>query len=264
MKPLVLLAILAIAFPVYALEMGDYDTVTLSKNSDPSPFCPATKFSNNDKCLVCHVMKMVDGKPKFGLSEISLSAGYTLPYGAQLISQHGELGLYYENNGTSSSVVRNISHYMYNHPELKFFTMEMQSGGGSVMDAWRAVGIIEEMRDNGIKINTICYGMAASAGTILLAAGDIGNRLVNPHAEIMLHKLWTFAMFKIDDPDTSEDQSELMKHFQTNINQFFINRSNLTKEDLDTNMYKKDWWITGEEAVKLGIADGFVKRIYPD
>ena len=208
----------------------------------------------------CHVLKMQEEKPVFGLQEIPISAGYKLPYGCSILkSDNGTLSLYYENNSTKASAIRTISEYMYQHPEFKRFIMEMHSGGGSVMDAWRCAGIIEEMRGRGIEIETRTYGMAASAGTILLVSGDIGKRFVNPYAEIMLHKLWTFKMFAIDDPDTSEDQADLMKHFQGNINDYILSRTNLDREVLERNMYKKDWWVTGKQCVELGIADGFIQ-----
>lgn len=245
----------------YAMDTDGYHTVTLSKSQEiPTPFCPVTKFSDNSKCMDCHVLKVENGKAIFGLDEIPTDAGYKLPHGVSIIAyDEDKMALYYENNGTSSGKIREISQYMRKHPEFTKFIMEIFSPGGSVMDAWRAVGIIEEMRRGGIEIETRCYGMAASAGTILLVSGDIGKRFVNCHAEIMLHKLWTFAMFKLDDPDTAEDQAALMKHLQENINSFFIARTNLSKEVLDKNMFKKDWWVTGKEAVKLGIADGTIK-----
>ena len=247
----------------YAMDVSDYNQVTLTKKSDPAPYCSVTKFSDNGYCLRCHEMVMVDGKPKFGLKEIPNSAGYDLPYRTKIytykVNDETKMALYYTNEGTDSSVLRSISKYMYEHPEFTRFIMEINSYGGSVMDAWRGVGIIEEMRRRGIEIETRSYGIAASAGTILLISGDQGKRFVNPHAEIMLHKLWTFAMFKIDDPDTSEDQAALMRHLQGNINNFIISRTDLTLDILDSEMYKKDWWITGQEAIELGIVDGTIR-----
>lgn len=255
MKTLVCVLVCMFAVSAFAIEMADYNQVTLTKSSDPAPYCPKTKISDNDKCMSCHVLKMSEGKPVFGLKEIDESAGYDLPYGT---SMRG-FSLHWVNTGTGSNAIKNISHYMYKHPEFKKFIMEIDSPGGSVMDAWRAIGIIEEMRVRGIEIETKCYGMAASAGTLLFISGNKGNRFVNPHAEIMLHKLWTFAMFKLDDPDTAEDQAELLKHLQQNINEYIKDRTGLTHEKLDEQMFKKDWWITGAEAVGLGIADGFIE-----
>ena len=257
---LILTSIFILAIPVYALDAEGYDTVTLSKSKEiPTPFCPATKMSDNSKCMDCHVLVNKDGKATFSLKEIPIDAGYTLPLSVSIVNiEDGKKALYFENNGTGAYKIREISEYMYNHPEFTRFIMEMHSGGGSVMDAWRCAGIIEEMRGRGIEIETRTYGMAASAGTILLVSGDIGRRFVNPYAEIMLHKLWTFKMFAIDDPDTSEDQADLMKHFQGNINNYILSRTNLEREVLEKNMFKKDWWVTGKECVELGIADGFI------
>ena len=128
------------------------------------------------------------------------------------------------------------------------------------MDAWRMVGTIDELRSRGIGVETRCYGFAASAGGILLVAGDIGKRYVSPHAEIMVHKVWTFSMFSVSDPDSSEDKANILKHFQSNINKFFEERTKLTNEQINSKTRHKQWWLTGEEAIELGIADHLVKE----
>jgi len=243
-----------------SVDMSNYDTITLTKTSDPAPYCPITKMSDNDSCLKCHVLKKVDGKPTFALQEIPRDAGYDLPWGTEMVTyDEDKLALYYVNTSVNCDKIQDIRDYMYDHPEFTRFIMEIQSPGGSVLSAWKAVGILREMANRGIEIETRCYGFALSAGGILLTAGDVGKRFVNPHAEIMLHKVWTFAMFKLDDPDTAEDQAALLKHLQDNINDFFISRTRLTKEQLASEMFKRDWWMTGREAVEHGIADGFIQ-----
>jgi ATP-dependent Clp protease protease subunit len=153
-----------------------------------------------------------------------------------------------------------VADYLYRHPEIKELIIEVQSPGGSVMEAWRCVGLFDEMRAHGIAIETRCYGYAASAGGIILIAGDIGNRFVGPHSEIMIHKVWTFSMFDVSDPDTSEDKAKILKHFQANINEFFKERTKLTHDIINEKTNYKQWWLTGTEAVEWGVADHLISE----
>ena len=204
-------------------------------------------------------MVMEDGKHKFGLKEISPSAAYPeKPYCLEIVQEYinGPHVGYVEVRGTGSASFRVVADYLSWHPMLNKVIIELHTGGGSIMDAWRSVGIIREMQSRGVHVQMRVYGIAASAGVILLVAGD--TRLVSPNAEIMIHKIWTFTMFDIKTPDSSQDQADILKHFQDNINEFFRDRTNLSEEQLDNKIFKKDWWMTGAEAIELGIATGSI------
>ena len=256
----VLFISLFITFPCHAIDVSSYGTVTLSKQKEvPTPFCPVTKISDNDKCMNCHAMRVDDnGKTVFTIKPAKFEDNYSLPFGVKLVFWMGKWVVYYENTGTDADKIEQISQFMYKHSEFDHFVMEMNSFGGSVMNAWRAVGILEEMRSRGITITTICYGKIASAGTILFVAGDPDRRFINPYAEVMIHKVWTFAMFDLKDPDTSQDQTNLLKHLQGNINDWFVSRTKLTHEIIEKECFKRDWWMTGKEAFDLGIATRIV------
>jgi len=251
----VLLAISGVAF---AEQQGEA-VVEKEEAKTPEVWCPATRYTDNSKCSECHVMLMEDGKAKFGLKEIPLSANHSAkPYCMDVIKEDGELVAYMIVGNIDAVAFREVSQYLYLHPEFKKLVVEIHSPGGSVMAAWRIVGIIEEMRAHGIKIETRAYGMAASAGGILLIAGDIGSRFVSPHAEIMIHKLWTFSQFEVTDSDSAEDKANLLKHFQANINSFFEERTHLTAKIINEKSLYKMWWFTGSEAISYGVADGLI------
>lgn len=256
--------VLSMLFVVPAIAQvipSDYNQITLTKSApEPVPYCPVSKISDNDKCMNCHVMTTVEGKPKFGLKEIPLKASFSdKPGSLQIVMHNGEIVGRVKISSTGSEQFRDIADYYYTRPELKRLVMELHTPGGSVLDAWRAVGVIKEMQGNGIIVEVRCYGFAASAGAILLVAGDIGERYVNPHAEVMIHKVWTFAMFDFKTPDSSEDQAAMLKHLQDNINSFIVQRSNITAEKLAECIYKRDYWLTGIDAVELGLADHLIE-----
>jgi len=267
MKTLATFIIVLVALCGIAIAQEEYTATTVNSEKEKAPevFCPKTKISDNNLCLKCHVLT----KNGFALIETPIESGYTAkPFGLDVIQEKkdGPPVGYVKIIDINHEWFKDITQYIEVHPEIQKLIVEIHSPGGSVMDAWRIVGYIDELRSRGIEIETKCYGYAASAGFMLFVSGDIGKRFVSPWAELMTHKVWTFGMFHIANPDTSEDETNLLKHFQTNINNFILTRVNqdaitpMTREMIEDNTYKRDWWVTGKEAVDLGVADGFVKN----
>jgi ATP-dependent protease ClpP protease subunit len=261
MKALAVLLIgvmLAIGGVSYAF-FDDAEAVVEEQAAPPAPFeCPVSHFSDNSKCMECHQMVMISGEPKFGLKEVLLSAAYSgKPFGLKIQKEKGFVVGYHYLTSIVASGLEEIKRYYYENPELTKLIIDIHSGGGDVMAAWKLVGSIQEMQAHGVTVETRCYGIAASAGGIILIAGN--PRMVSPTAEIMLHKVWQFKMFSVDDPDSSEDKTEMLKHFQANINGFFESRTNIDATQFNDKTYKKMWWVTGVEAVELGIADYLIQ-----
>ena len=255
----ILFVMVGVSNAIHSSYMGEVEEVEEAPAPPEMYRCPVSQMSDNSKCMDCHKMVLENGKPKFGLKEISLEAAYEeKPFGLNIVYSDGKLAGYYLLSDIRPTMLDQVKRYMFEHPEIGKLIIEVHSPGGSVMGAWRMVGMIEEMRTRGIKIETRCYGLAASAGGILLIAGDIGSRFVNPHSHIMIHKVWSFSMFSVADPDSSEDKTDMLKHFQKNINDFFAARTNITVEELNSKTFHKMWWLTGREAVELGVADGMI------
>ena len=256
---MLLVSVMLIVGGVALAEPQDGEAVAVMEEKAPEVWCPVTRYTDNAKCTYCHTMITENGKPKFGLKEIPIDANYSeKPSSMAVVIENGEMVAYLTVGDINAYQFRDASHYLYTHPEFKKLVVEIHSPGGSVMAAWRIVGIIEEMRAHGIEVETRCYGLAASAGGILLVAGDIGKRFVAPHAEVMLHKVWQFSMFDVSDPDSAEDKADVLKHFQANINKFFEERTKLSADTINTKSYHKMWWFTGKEAIEHGVADGLI------
>lgn len=233
-----------------------------TKEEKPAAFCPTTKISDNDKCMSCHQLMIGEnGKPFFGIKEISLNANYAdRPRSLDFIMEDGRPVAHMFVGGTGGMDFESAAKYLPRHPEVKKLVVELHTGGGGIMDAWRSVGYIKEMQSKGIIVEMRVYGLSASAGVFIMVAGDIGHRYVSPNCEIMLHKIWTFKMFAVDTPDSAEDQAETLKHFQRNINSFILSRSKMTKKELEECIFKKDWWMNGVDAVKYGLADHLIGK----
>lgn len=243
-----------------AFAYQEFEEPKPEKTAQSVPFCPTTKISDNDKCMDCHrLMTDANGKPYFGIKELNLNANYAnKPHVLDMYRENGNIVAHMFVGGTNASSFESAAKYLPRHPEIKKLVVELHTGGGSIMDAWRAVGYIKEMQSRGILVEMRVYGLSASAGVFLLVAGNIGHRYVNPNCEIMMHKIWTFKMFSLETPDSAEDQAETLKHFQANINEFILSRSKMTEKELQDCIFKKDFWMTGKQAVKFGLADHLI------
>jgi len=215
------------------------------------PFCPKTRISDNDRCLDCHVA------PDFKLKEAKPDRTMNLPYGSKLLGDK----LYFVLTVVSDVDIQRFFDYVYWHPEIKHVIIEVHSPGGSLLDAWKVIGLMQEAEQKGIIVETRCYGFAASAGFLVFVAGTMGNRFVNPNSELMHHELWTFKFFDVSSPSKKENEADVLRHLQDNIHRWLVKRStqDLTKETLDDWVKHKDYWMSGQEAIDIGFADGVIK-----
>ena len=100
-------------------------------------------------------------------------------------------------------------------------------------------------------VATVCMGLAASAGAVILAGGTPGKRYSLPHARIMLHQPAGGA------EGTSKDieiQAKLITDMRHQINGLL---AEFTKKDIDQISVDtdRDFWMTAQEALEYGIVD---------
>ena len=88
-------------------------------------------------------------------------------------------------NQTSASLVIAQMLFLESEDPDKEISLYINSPGGSVTDG---LGIVDTMNYIKCPVTTICIGMAASMGAVLLASGDKGKRFATPNAEILIHQ----------------------------------------------------------------------------
>lgn len=242
MRYLVGVIIVLFSLGAYAEEM----------EQKPEMFCPKTKISDNDKCFECHA------KPDFKLKEAAPDRLMNLPTGARYI----EGKLYYIVDIMSADYIQRLFEYVRWHPEIRHVIMEVHSPGGSLLDAWKIIGLMSEAESQGIIVETRCYGFAASAGFLVFVGGTIGHRYCNPNAEFMHHELWTFRFFDLSSPSKKENEAEVLRHLQDTVHEWLVTRATkpITKDQLDDLVKFKDYWMRGREVIELGFADGEIGK----
>lgn len=107
---------------------------------------------------------------------------------------------------------------------------------------------IENLKEQGVKIITKASAMAYSAGIYLLLAGD--ERIANNTTSFMLHEFQLSTGF--DSLTGNLDYLNHQKSIQDNLDKWVMDRTNMTKEQLD-NLKGKNLWLTKDECIELGI-----------
>ena len=107
-------------------------------------------------------------------------------------------------------------------------------------------------------VATICVGIAASMGAVLLAAGVKGKRFILPNAEVMIHQIMGGAEGQATD---IKIRAEHILRLYDRINKILAKHSgqDLSKIEKDTD---RDYFMTADEAVKYGIADKIIKSVH--
>jgi ATP-dependent Clp protease protease subunit len=130
-------------------------------------------------------------------------------------------------------------------------TMHIDSPGGSVKSGLSMVNVMEYINSD---IRTICTGMAASMGSVLLGAGTKGKRGALEDSEIMLHQSSGGAVGNIQD---AEITMNWWKKKNDRLFELLGRYCNKSKETVMLDA-SRDFWLTAQEGVEYGIIDEVV------
>lgn len=129
----------------------------------------------------------------------------------------------------------------------------LNSPGGSV---YAGLGIYDTMQYISPDVATICTGLAASMGAVLLCAGAEGKRTALKHSRIMIHQPLGGAQGQASDIEiTAREIMKLKKELYDIIAQHTGKPFAKVEEDSD-----RDYWMTSEEAKAYGMVDEVLIR----
>lgn len=132
----------------------------------------------------------------------------------------------------------------------------INSPGGSVIDG---LGIYDTMQYVSPDIATICTGLAASMGAVLLAAGAKGKRSCLKHSQIMLHQPSGGAQGQVSDIEISY---KLIKKMQKSLYDILSQHTGQPYEKVEADC-DRDNWLSGQEAKTYGLVDEVLDRSTP-
>jgi ATP-dependent Clp protease protease subunit len=129
----------------------------------------------------------------------------------------------------------------------------LNSPGGSV---YAGLGIYDTMQYIAPDVSTICTGMAASMGAVLLCAGTAGKRTALKHSRVMIHQPLGGAQGQASDIEiTAREIAKLKKELYDIIASHSGQKYDKVWEDSD-----RDYWMTADEAKEYGMIDEVLVR----
>ncbi|MFZ4057062.1 MAG: ClpP family protease [Ferruginibacter sp.] len=136
----------------------------------------------------------------------------------------------------------------------KEITFYINSPGGVVTSG---MVIYDTMQMISSPVSTICMGMAASMGSILLSGGTKGRRFVFPHGEVMIHQPSGGGQGTSADLEIMAEQIKKIKELGARI---LAENCGQTFEKIMKD-FDRDYWMDAKESVAYGIVDGIVEKL---
>jgi len=135
----------------------------------------------------------------------------------------------------------------------KDILLYLNSPGGSV---YAGLGIYDTMQFVRPDVSTICTGLAASMGAVLLCAGAKGKRAALPHARVMIHQPLGGVQGQASDIEiTAREIQKLKKELYEIIADHSGQKYDKVWKDSD-----RDYWMKAEEAKEYGLVDEVLRR----
>lgn len=132
--------------------------------------------------------------------------------------------------------------------DIKFY---INSPGGSVTSGLAIYDTMQYIKPN---VSTICIGMAASMGAVLLAAGEKGKRYALPNSEIMIHQVMGGTQGQASD---IEIHAKHILKIKDKLNDILASHSGKDKKTVEKDA-DRDNFMSAEEALKYGLIDQII------
>ena len=135
----------------------------------------------------------------------------------------------------------------------KDITLYINSPGGSVS---AGMAIIDTMHFIKPKVSTVCIGLAASMGAMILSQGEKGKRFVLPNSEVMIHQPLSGIEGQASDiVIAAENVNKIKKKLTKMISSATGQKLAKVESDMDRN-----YWMDATESKKYGIIDDIIKK----
>lgn len=155
-------------------------------------------------------------------------------------------------DAVANTVVAQLLHLESSDPD-KDISLYINSPGGSVS---AGLAIYDTMQYIKCDVSTICMGMAASMGSVLLCAGAPGKRIILPNAQVLIHQPMGGTGERTQQTDFEIVANEMRKtrdRLEGIIAQHCGQPIERVHEDAE-----RDFWMTAEEACAYGLVDKVV------
>ena len=156
------------------------------------------------------------------------------------------------NHVTASSIVAQLLFLESEDPD-KEISFYINSPGGSITDG---MAIVDTMRYIKCPISTICVGMAASMGAVLLACGDKGKRFATPNSEIMIHQPLISGGLSGQATEIKIHADHILRT-RSRLNKLLSEQTGQPLEVIERDT-ERDHYMTAQEALEYGLIDAIM------
>jgi ATP-dependent Clp protease protease subunit len=156
---------------------------------------------------------------------------------------------------TASLVIAQLLFLESEDPDKEIY-LYINSPGGSISDG---LGIVDTMNYIKCPVSTICVGMAASMGAVLLASGEKGKRFATPNSEILIHQPLIGGGGLSGQTTEIKIHADHMVKTRDKLNKLLSERTGQSLETIQKDT-ERDNYMTAEEALKYGLIDGILDK----
>ena len=159
------------------------------------------------------------------------------------------------NPTTSSLIVAQMLFLESEDPDKEIF-FYINSPGGSITDG---MAIVDTMNYIKCPVSTVCVGLAASMGAVLLAAGEKGKRFAMPNSEVMIHQPLIGGGGLQGQTTEIKIHADHMVKTREKLNKLLSERTGQPLEVIEKDT-ERDNYMTAEEALKYGLIDQIIEK----
>ena len=159
------------------------------------------------------------------------------------------------NSASASTIIAQMLFLESEDPD-KEINLYINSPGGSVTDG---MGIIDTMNYIKCPVTTICIGMAASMGALLLTCGEKGKRFATPNAEILIHQPLISGGGISGQTTEIKIHADQMVKTREKINRIISETTGKPLEQVEKDT-DRDHYLTAQEALEYGLIDGIMDK----
>lgn len=131
----------------------------------------------------------------------------------------------------------------------------INSPGGVVTSGY---AIMDAMKLISSPVHTICMGLAASMGSILLSAGEKGRRAIFPNGEVMIHQP-SIGRLQGNASDIEIHAKQMLKARDT-ASKILAENCGQSVEQINAD-FDRDYWMDADESIKYGIVDKIYDKL---
>ena len=159
------------------------------------------------------------------------------------------------NPTTSSLIVAQMLFLESEDPDKEIY-FYINSPGGSITDG---MAIVDTMNYIKCPFETVCVGLAASMGAVLLTAGEKGKRFAMPNSEIMIHQPLIGGGGLQGQATEIKIHADHLVRTREKLNKFLSERTGKPLDVIEKDT-ERDNYMTAEEALEYGLIDGIMTK----